>query len=302
MNKKVAVLLVTFLVLIGLSAGVLALSGKSGRKKAGFDVIASFYPVYIMAENICDGVDGVNVSNMTPNQTGCLHDYQITTEDMKKLENADVFILNGGGMETFVEKVVSEIPSFSLIYTDDGVDMLPSEEEEGEFNAHAWLDPARYKKQVENLAKGLSGYDPANNDKYMENMEKYIEKIDEVAAAYAEFAGSVTERRSTVIFHEAFSYLPVFAPVDVLAEVEAPGDNSALSAGELAEVVDTVNAENIDFIIVEEQYRLSVADRIAEETGADVLVLDSLVTGNGAKDAWISGMNDNLEKLRVYFQ
>lgn len=38
---------------------------------------------------------------MTKPQTGCLHDYQMTPADMKKLENADVFIANGAGMESF---------------------------------------------------------------------------------------------------------------------------------------------------------------------------------------------------------
>ena len=303
MKKPALILAVTFLCLAGVVALIIALGGRGkGTAKQSFNVVASFYPVYIMAENVCDGVEGISVSNLTPNTTGCLHDYQITTEDMKKLEKADILILNGGGMETFVEKVANEMPNLTLLYTDEGVDMLESEEEEGEFNSHAWLAPNLYKKQVENLANELSKADPAHEKQYKANSESYIKKIDEVAGEYADTLGNVANRRKTIIFHEAFSYLSLFAPVDILAEVEAPGDNSALSAGELAEVVDTVNSEDIDFIIVEEQYKLSIADRIAEETGADVLVLDSLVTGDGSKDAWINGMRDNLKKLKVYFE
>ena len=301
MKKKVAVLAVIFLVLIAASAGVIAISSTTGRKSDKKKIVASFYPVYVIAENLCDGIDGISVSNMTPNQTGCLHDYQMTTEDMKKLEDADIFVLNGGGMETFVEKVATEMPGLTLIYTDAGVDMLESDEEEGEYNAHAWLEPSRYKKQAENMAAELAKADPSNKERYYENLDKYTAKIDEVAKEYEDFFTGKTGRRNTIIFHEAFEYLSLFAPVDVLAAVEVEGDNSALSAGELAEVVDTVNSENIDFIIVEEQYRLSIADRISEETGADVLVLDSLVTGDGSKDAWVKGMKDNLDKLKKYF-
>ncbi|MBR6396765.1 MAG: zinc ABC transporter substrate-binding protein [Lachnospiraceae bacterium] len=301
MKKKAGVLAVIFLVLVAAAAGVIAISKNTGRQSDEKKIVASFYPVYVIAENLCDGIDGVSISNMTPNQTGCLHDYQMTTEDMKKLEDADIFVLNGGGMETFVEKVVSEMPGLTLLYTDEGVDMLESDEEEGEYNAHAWLEPSRYKKQAENMAKGLADADPANKEKYFENLDKYTAKIDEVAKEYENFFAGKENRRNTIIFHEAFEYLSLFAPIDVLSAVEVEGDNSALSAGELAEVVDTGNSQNIDFIIVEEQYRLSIADRIAEETGADVLVLDSLVTGDGSKDAWINGMKDNLDKLKKYF-
>lgn len=64
-------------------------------------IVTSFYPIYIETLNVTKGIDGVVVENMTKPQTGCLHDYQMTPADMKKLENADVFIANGAGMESF---------------------------------------------------------------------------------------------------------------------------------------------------------------------------------------------------------
>ena len=58
----------------------------------GLTVVTSFYPVYLLAANVTDGVEGVTLKNMTQPQTGCLHDYELTTEDMKTLEGADVLI------------------------------------------------------------------------------------------------------------------------------------------------------------------------------------------------------------------
>ena len=49
-------------------------------------MVTSFYPMYIMALNVTDGVEGVKVDNMAGQQTGCLHDYQLQTKDMKNLE------------------------------------------------------------------------------------------------------------------------------------------------------------------------------------------------------------------------
>ena len=64
---------------------------QQGGHDKKFRIVTSFYPMYIDAINITKGVDGVEVINMTKPQTGCLHDYQLTTEDMKTLEKADAF-------------------------------------------------------------------------------------------------------------------------------------------------------------------------------------------------------------------
>ena len=66
--------------------------------------MTSFYPMYIMTLNITQGVEGVQVDNMAGQQAGCLHDYQLQNKDMKNLERADVFVINGAGMESFMER------------------------------------------------------------------------------------------------------------------------------------------------------------------------------------------------------
>ncbi len=68
-------------------------------------VVTSFYPLYIFAQNVLDGVQGAELSNLTHPTTGCLHDYQLLTSDMRTLEMADVLIINGGGMEPFLDVV-----------------------------------------------------------------------------------------------------------------------------------------------------------------------------------------------------
>ena len=62
-------------------------------------VVASFYPTYVLTINLTDGISDIKVDSLTDFTAGCLHDYQLTTDDMRLLSNADVFIINGGGME-----------------------------------------------------------------------------------------------------------------------------------------------------------------------------------------------------------
>ena len=101
-NPLKRILIAMLLVLLALGAAGCGTQQQGGHDKK-FRIVTSFYPMYIDAINITKGVDGVEVVNMTKPQTGCLHDYQLTTEDMKTLEKADAFIVNGAGMESFLD-------------------------------------------------------------------------------------------------------------------------------------------------------------------------------------------------------
>ena len=73
-------------------------------------VLASFYPMYVMTLNVVGDTPNVSVECMTEPITGCLHDYQLTPANLKILAVSDVFIANGAGMETFIEKAVKQTP------------------------------------------------------------------------------------------------------------------------------------------------------------------------------------------------
>ena len=79
------------------------------------NIVASFYPMYILTKNIVDNVPGVTVRNLVPPLTGCLHDYSITPDDMKRLTGARIFVANGAGMESFLDKVVAQYPAITII-------------------------------------------------------------------------------------------------------------------------------------------------------------------------------------------
>ena len=87
-------------------------------------VVTSFYPMYIAALNIVDGVDGVRLENLSEPQTGCLHDFQLTPEDMKLLSTADVFVINGGGIESFMSDVAKAYPKLDVVEACEDVALL----------------------------------------------------------------------------------------------------------------------------------------------------------------------------------
>lgn len=94
-------------------------------------VVTSFYPMYIAALNIVDGVDGVDgvrLENLSEPQTGCLHDFQLTPEDMKLLSTADVFVINGGGIESFMSDVAKAYPKLDVVEACEDVALLSEDE------------------------------------------------------------------------------------------------------------------------------------------------------------------------------
>ena len=91
-------------------------------------VVTSFYPMYIATLNIVDGVNGVRLENLSEPQTGCLHDFQLTPEDMKLLSTADVFVINGGGIESFMSDVAKAYPKLDVVEACEDVALLSEDD------------------------------------------------------------------------------------------------------------------------------------------------------------------------------
>lgn len=87
-------------------------------------VITSFYPIYLFALNLTQGIDGITIRNLAAPNTGCLHDYQLSTGDMKVLNKADVFLINGAGMESYLTRVMDTFPKLPVVDASTGITLL----------------------------------------------------------------------------------------------------------------------------------------------------------------------------------
>ena len=115
----------------GAAGGVSNSSGNTKNTDEADDiltVVTSFYPMYIAALNIVDGVEGVRLENLSEPQTGCLHDFQLTPEDMKLLSTADVFVINGGGIESFMSDVAKAYPKLDVVEACEDVALLSEDD------------------------------------------------------------------------------------------------------------------------------------------------------------------------------
>ena len=271
-----------------------------GGKDGSFHIVTSFYPMYVATINITQGVDGVTVTNMTKPQTGCLHDYQLMTEDMKTLEKADAFVINGAGMESFLDKVIEQRKNLKIIDASKGIELLKDDDEE---NPHVWLSVTDAILQVKNIAEQLKAADPKHADAYEKNAAAYIKKLEALKAEmHAEL--DTVPNKDIVTFHEAFPYFAKEFGLNIISVVERePGTEP--TPAELQATIEQVKKLPVKVLFTEPQYSPSAAETIARETGAKIYTLDPVVTGEAneqAINAYIDTMKKNMETLKTALQ
>lgn len=251
-------------------------------------IVTSFYPVYIAALNVARDVPGVDVVNLTPPLSGCLHDYQMRPDDLKKLSSASVFIVNGAGMESFLDEAIRQSPGLKIVNASEDIALIGD-------NPHVWVSVSLAMKQVENIAHGLAETDPAHADLYRKNADIYLAELDILRKQMHE-ALKNAKTRDIVTFHEAFAYFAKEFDLNIVAVIERePG--SEPSARELARTIDLVRRSGTTALFAEPQYPSKAIEVIAAETGAKVYTLDPAVTGDNDPAAYVKIMEKNLAEL-----
>ena len=247
-------------------------------------MVTSFYPIYLFTLNLVDGIDGVTVRNLAAPGTGCLHDYQLQTGDMKTLAAADAFLINGAGMESYLTSVFETFPNLPVTDASAGVELLENDleglsvgESETLDNAHIWLDPGNALIMIGNLAEGLMSACPDHAEAIAANRDAYLARVAALDAALHNGLDDLPDR-DIVTFHEAFPYFANAYDLNVVAVVNRePGD--ALSPAALGQLVLLVRDLDLPPLFVEPQYDDLAAQTLARETDAKVYVLDPIVTG-----------------------
>lgn len=295
MKKRNIIITVAIILLIIILIIIGNLNRNQKNEDNNIKIVTSFYPMYIMTLNITNGIDGVEVANMADNYIGCIHDYTLTTSDLKKFENADIFIENGYGIENFSQKIIDSYPNVQIIDSGNKItDVI--QEEGGEVNAHFWTSIDNYILQVNEIKDRLKEIDENNANKYEENASIYISKLENLKQKYNSELDQVKGKK-VVSLNEAFSYLFKFAGIEEEL-IETDHEQSALSAEEVKNVIDMINNENIEAIIIAENDDEQNALAIANETNAKIYRLKDGMSGDNSTNSYINIMEENLEILK----
>lgn len=297
-------------------------------------VVTSFYPMYIATLNIVDGVEGVRLENLSEPQTGCLHDFQLTPEDMKLLSTADVFVINGGGIESFMSDVAKAYPKLDVVEACEDVELLSEDDDEtdgahdhdhdtdaesdsdhdhdhdadaesesdhdhGDENAHAWMSVPRYRTMVQTIASRLAEKDAKHADEYYANAKAYDAKLA-VLEKKIDSLKSLTGGQNIIIFHEAYEYVADDFSMNACYLLDLDEERS-VSAGEVKQVIGAIKDDGVSVILAEELYGKSMGDTVSRETDVHMVYIDPLNRGEYDKDSYLDGMEHNIELIKDAF-
>lgn len=324
----------------GVVGGVSGASGSTKNTDEADDmltVVTSFYPMYIATLNIVDGVDGVRLENLSEPQTGCLHDFQLTPEDMKLLSTADVFVINGGGIESFMSDVAKAYPKLDVVEACEDVALLSEDadtesesnhdhdhdadaesdsdhdhdhdadaesesdhdHDHGDENAHAWMSVPRYRTMVQTIASRLAEKDAKHADEYYANAKAYDAKLA-VLEEKIDSLKSLTGGQNIIIFHEAYEYVADDFSMNACYLLDLDEERS-VSAGEVKQVIGAIKDDGVSVILAEELYGKSMGDTVSRETDVHMVYIDPLNRGEYDKDSYLDGMEHNIELIKEAF-
>ena len=268
-------------------------------------IVTSFYPVWLLALNLADGLEGVEVVNLAAPSTGCLHDYTLQNSDMAVLSGADALLINGAGMESFLPVITSAYPDLPVIDATAGLPFLTEsgiveigESEDGEtVNSHLWLDPQRAAGMAANLAEGMIRLMPGHAQQISANLSAFQQRM--LALDDTLRNGIKSTDRRIIIFHEAFPYFAQACGLSVAAVVNKEPED-ALPTARLVRVVELIHAEKQPPLILKSAEEDPSVNVLINETGVPVCELDPLTSGpeKPPLDYYETVMIGNLQKLQ----
>lgn len=281
-------LLLVLLILIGLCG--------CGRDTGTVDIVATTKPVYDFTLSLCEGT-GLEVTLLISDSVSCLHDYTLSTNQMRHLERANLIITNGAGLESFADDVLKD--KVNVVDSSICVPLLEichAHEEEHEHHhdadPHIWLSPANAKIMCQNICQALTAQYPQHEAIFEQNLTSLLIKLDDLQI-YGESQLASLSSRKLITFHDGFAYLAEAFNLEILSSIEED-DGSTISAAKRIGLLEMIKANNISAIFIETNGYAGSARSIASEAGIEVFTLDTAMSDADYFDA----MRQNIKTLK----
>lgn len=262
------------------------------------DIAATTLPVYQFTSILCEGT-GLTVTRLVTENVSCLHDYSLSVKQVKAVESADVVVLSGGGLEHFMEDLLS---GKQTLDASNGIELLEachghehSNAHHHEADAHIWLSPENAQVMATNICNGLSTLYPEHQDAFEANLADLLQRLQDLLRYGKETLSSLF-CRELVTFHDGFSYFAHSFDLHILKAVEEESGSEA-SASELKEVIGIVREHNLPAIFVERSGADAAAKVISREIGVPIFALDMVISGEDYFEAMYQNINTIKEAL-----
>lgn len=236
------------------------------------------------------------------------HSFEPTPQDIRKVSDSDVLIVNGMGFEEFLNKLLTHAGgNYQIIEATKGLKsraIKPNDphDEDNPNDPHMWFDPNKVITYVTNIRDGLIQADPAGAATYQTNADAYITKLRALdAKIQAEVATIPAANRKLVTDHDTFGYYADrygFEIVGMLVPSFSSADSS--TAQQLAQLVNQIKTTGAQAIFIEQSTNPAIADQIARDTGVKVvtgLYTHSLSEPNGPAPTYIQMLEYDTQKI-----
>jgi len=318
--KRKSILIVTVIIGVLLFGSLFLIGNNVGKSSSeGVLIVTTLYPLYEFSREV--GQDKVDVTLLLPPGAEA-HTFEPKPSDIKKINNADIFLYIGAGMEPWAHDIIegSNNLHLSLIDASSKVNLLKSgeheeheheeeehehegeEHEHGEYDPHIWLDFENDQKIIIAIAESLSEKDPANKDFYMKNANDYNAELGKLHTNYTTSLSNCKQKEFISGGHNAFSYLAHKYNLQTISAFGISPDSEP-TPQKIKEIVDLTKEHGIKYIYFEKLVSPKMAETIATEADAKTLILNP--GHNLQKEqfeqgiTFISLMEENLENLKI---
>ncbi|WP_431800559.1 metal ABC transporter solute-binding protein, Zn/Mn family [Halobacillus andaensis] len=332
--KRTTGLILFVLILILGACGTQDKEEETGSEQDALTINTTVYPLQYFTERIAG--DAAEVETILPPGSDA-HNYEPSTKEMVELAEADAFIYNGAGLETYAEKISNSIESedVEIVEAASGIDLSPgshghseeedheedehsdheheneehSEEEEahqegdghnhGEEDPHIWLDPVRSVQISENIKNKLIELQPKSEEQFEENFNELKTELEALDQDFHEQVEE-QEKKEIIVSHSAYGYWEEAYGIEQIA-VSGLSPSNEPSQKDLERIVATAEEHEINHVLFEQNITPKVSEVVQNEIGAEALRVHNLsvLTEEDIENGedYFSLMEQNLEVL-----
>jgi zinc transport system substrate-binding protein len=264
----------------------------------GLSIVSTIFPSYDFARQITADTDAQVTLLLQPGEE--VHSFDPTSQDIIRIQNADLFLFVGGENDVWVDGVLSGLDKsvntfrmmdYVTLYEEELVaGMQPESEDasgEQEWDEHVWTAPVNAIAIVKAMTAELISLDPDNASTFQANSDAYVKQLEALDQSFREVVNASS--RKTIVFADRFPvrYFVEEFGLNYYAAFPGCSAETDASAATVASLIDRVKADNIPVVFYIEMSNEQMANTVAEATGAMPLLFHS--THNVTKAEFESG-------------
>lgn len=277
-------------------------------------IITTLFPLYEFSKEIA-GQNAI-VELLLPAGSEP-HSFEPKPMDIARINNSDIFVYTGRFLEPWIDRLLKAVDNKTLIVVDASKDTSlikikghshthdHHKPHHSDVDPHIWLDIRNAMKMVDNIYEGIVQKDALNKDFYKKNADRYKAILSEIDSKYEKTISSCLKKTIISGGHHSFGYLAKRYNLHFYSAYGVSPDSEP-SPKTLATLSSIVKKEGLRYVVFEEMIMPRVAETIARETGAQVVLLragHNIEADEFKKGKTFSSiLNDNLDVIKKVLQ